>query len=120
MKRVLILIVLALGGLSTRGFSQTPEPARVCFYEHAHYTGGYFCLVPGQRVRNLVPHGWNNVISSILVQGDAVAKVYRNPDFLGRSIRIRASPYALSLQLNDAISSVKVVRRSGRQSLYSD
>src|SRR4030095_1088668 len=80
----------------------------VFFYEDITYGGRYFCSAAGTSTPQ-VSSGNNDEISSIRLFGDAVATVYRDPNFRGQSRVIDSSVSDLrSLGFNDRISSYQV------------
>ena len=89
------------------GRGATPRSG-VCFYEDINYGGRYFCSAAGTSTSQ-VSSGNNDEISSIRLFGDAVATVYRDPNFRGQSRVIDSSVSDLrSLGFNDRISSYQV------------
>lgn len=89
------------------GREATPRSG-ICFYQDINYGGRYFCSPVGASMPELAS-GNNDEISSIRVFGDAVATVYRDPDFRGQSRVIDSNITDLrSLGLNDRISSYQV------------
>ena len=89
------------------GRGPTPRSG-VCFYEDINYGGRYFCSASGMSTSH-VSSGNNDEISSIRIFGDAVATVYRDPNFRGQSRVIDSSVSDLrSLGFNDRISSYQV------------
>lgn len=89
------------------GRGPTPRSG-VCFYEDINYGGRYFCSPAGESTSR-VSSGNNDEISSIRIFGNAVATVYRDPNFRGQSRLIDSSVSDLrSLGFNDRISSYEV------------
>ncbi len=79
---------------------------RVCFFEDANYLGQSFCMPVGAQEADLVPSGWNDRISSILVLGEASVSLYQDINYRGRKITIKKSVANLAERnLNDAVSS---------------
>ena len=80
----------------------------VCFYEDINFGGRYFCSAVGES-ESRVSSGNNDEISSIRVFGDAVATVFRDPNFRGQSRVFNSSVSDLrSFGFNDRISSYEV------------
>jgi hypothetical protein len=89
------------------GRGATPRSG-VCFYEDINYGGRYFCSSVGETTSR-VSSGNNDEISSIRIFGDAVATVYRDPDFRGQTRVFNSSVSDLrSFGFNDRISSYQV------------
>jgi Peptidase inhibitor family I36/Domain of unknown function (DUF4214) len=89
------------------GRGATPRSG-VCFYEDINYGGRYFCSSAGAS-ESRVSSGNNDEISSIRIFGDAVATVYRDPNFRGQSRVIDSNVSDLrSFGFNDRISSYQV------------
>jgi hypothetical protein len=89
------------------GRGATPRSG-VCFYEDINYGGRYFCDDAGASMAR-VSSGNNDEISSIRLFGNAVATVYRDPNFNGSSRVIESSVSDLrGMGFNDRISSYEV------------
>jgi hypothetical protein len=89
------------------GRDATPRSG-VCFYEDINFGGRYFCSAVGTSTSEVSSRD-NDEISSIRVFGDAVATVYRDPNFRGQSRVIDANMSDLrSMGFNDRISSYRV------------
>src|SRR6185436_13800417 len=89
------------------GRGATPRSG-VCFYEDINYGGRYFCADAGTSTPQ-VSSGDNDEISSIRLFGNAVATVFRDPNFRGQSRVIDSSVSDLrGMGLNDRISSYEV------------
>jgi hypothetical protein len=88
---------------------QPPQQGSVCFFSDVNYSGYSFCLQSGQSVGNLIPNGWNDIISSIQFNGGAQVKVFENVDGGGASILMNQNMPDLSrIGWNDVISSMQV------------
>ena len=97
------------------GRGATPRSG-VCFYEDINFGGRYFCTSAGES-QSRVSSGNNDEISSIRLFGDAVATVYRDPNFRGQSRVIDSSVSDLrALGFNDRISSYQVETGRGNWS----
>jgi len=80
----------------------------VCFYQDSQFRGDYFCAPVGA-VRNTVPYGTNDQISSIQVFGDAEVVVFRDINFRGASRVFDSSISDLRRAgFNDRVSSYRV------------
>ena len=88
------------------GTSRSSRSARVCFYENANFGGDGFCLRPGQNMRTL--GDWNDQITSIDVQGGAVALVCVDARFRGRCVTVSRDIRNLGRRGSNQISSIKV------------
>ena len=89
------------------GRGATPRSG-VCFDQDINYGGHYFCDDAGASAAR-VSSGNNDEISSIRLFGNAVATVYRDPDFRGSSRVIESSVSDLrAMGINDRISSYEV------------
>ena len=97
------------------GRGATPRSG-VCFYEDINFGGRYFCSAAGESTAK-VSSGNNDEISSIRIFGDAVATVYRDPNFRGQSRVFDSSVSDLrSFGFNDRISSYQVDQGRGNWS----
>jgi Peptidase inhibitor family I36/Domain of unknown function (DUF4214) len=97
------------------GREATPRSG-ICFYEDINYGGRYFCSPVGASTSR-VSSGNNDEISSIRIFGDAVATVYRDPNFRGQARVIDSNVSDLrSLGFNDRISSYQVDSARGNWS----
>lgn len=68
-----------------------PVNGRVCFFAEANFSGQSFCMPVGAQEADLVPSGWNDRISSILIEGKALVSVYRDVNYGGSHITFRKS-----------------------------
>jgi len=97
------------------GRGATPRSG-VCFYEDINFGGRYFCSAVGDSTSR-VSSGNNDEISSIRIFGDAVATVFRDPNFRGASRVFDSSVSDLrSFGFNDRISSYQVEQGRGNWS----
>jgi len=102
-----VLLSVAPAYAQRWGRGATPRSG-VCFYEDINFDGRYFCSAAGESTSR-VSSGNNDEISSIRIFGDAVATVYRDPDFRGQSRVFNSSVSDLrSFGFNDRISSYQV------------
>ena len=102
-----VLVGVAPAYAQRWGRGATPRSG-VCFYEDINLGGRYFCSAAGESTAK-VSSGNNDEISSIRIFGDAVATVYRDPNFRGSSRVINSSVSDLrSFGFNDRISSFQV------------
>ena len=101
-------LMIALPAHAQRwGRGATPRSG-ACFYEDINYGGRYFCTSEGASAPQVSP-GDNDEISSIRLFGNAVATVYRDPNFRGQSRVINSSVSDLrGMGFNDRISSYEV------------
>ena len=89
------------------GREATPRSG-VCFYEDINFNGRYFCSPVGS-VTEGVPSGMNDRISSARVFGNAVATVYRDPNFRGQAKVIDRNVADMrGMGFNDRVSSYEV------------
>jgi hypothetical protein len=121
------LIVFAVGIMSLCGAGnasaqprwgrqQVPQAA-ACFYEDKNFEGRYFCVAPGDDLRQL-PADMRDRISSMRVVGDHEVTVYRDNDMRGRSAHFVGDVADLRREgWNDQISSI-VVSRPGSFGAY--
>lgn len=92
-------------------WNPNPPPGsfgRACFYEHAGFTGRSFCVDQGRRVNNLDGTGFNDVVSSIQLNGNMNVRICRDSHFrncvdINRTIRNLDNH-----GWNDTISSIEV------------
>lgn len=100
------------GGRDGRG-DRGRSRGLACFYEHANFTGASFCLRSGERYRNLDGF-FNDMISSVSIDGNVQVMVYKDARFSGGSMSISRDAANLSNsdslldKWNDKISSVEV------------
>lgn len=99
-----LLLVL---GTSSMTFSALAED-KVCFYEHAEYSGAEWCYSPGDV--SWIGSGRNDKISSIKTYGRAYADIFEHGSFGGKRTTIMGNTYKMD-DLNDGISSFKVSLR---------
>jgi Peptidase inhibitor family I36 len=98
------------------GREQVPQ-AGACFYENANYEGRYFCIAPGEDLRQ-VPDDMRNRISSMRVVGQHEVTVFRDNDMRGRSAHFVGDVPDLRREgWNDQISSI-VISRPGNYGAY--
>ena len=89
------------------GREATPRSG-VCFYEDINFNGRYFCSPVGSATEG-VPSGMNDRISSVRVFGNAVATVYRDPNFRGQAKVIDRNVADMrGMGFNDRVSSYEV------------
>lgn len=92
-------------------WNPSPPPGsfgRACFYEHAGFSGRSFCVDQGRRVNNLDGTGFNDVVSSIQLNGNMTVRICRDSHFrncvdINRTIRNLDNH-----GWNDMISSIEV------------
>lgn len=77
-----------------------------CFYEHANYGGRSVCARPGESYATL--GSFNDVISSIRIQGNIEVQVCEESNFRGRCAVLTSSQPRLPDQVDDVISSLRV------------
>jgi hypothetical protein len=95
------------------GHDQVPQ-AGACFFENKNFEGRYFCVGPGEDLRQL-PSDMRNRISSMRVVGAHEVTVYRDNDMHGRSAHFVGDIADLSREgWNDQISSIVVSRPGNR------
>lgn len=95
------------------GRDATPRSG-VCFYEDINFQGRYFCTPVGYAVEG-VPSGMNDRVSSARVFGNAVATVFRDPNFRGQAKVIDDDVRDLrGMGFNDRVSSYSVDAGFGR------
>jgi hypothetical protein len=83
-----------------------------CFYEHANYQGNKLCV--SERTAPVMPSGWNDRISSVMVNGSASVTLSEHIFGLGRSLVLTGSEANLVARgFNDKTSSYKVSRSGG-------
>lgn len=86
-----------------------PAPAtpKVCFFKSSNFSGGSFCVSPGDS-SPVLAGGWNDSISSISVEGGAQVTVCKNAGYAGSCATIITSKPTLS-SYNNAISSFQAL-----------
>ena len=95
------------------GREATPRSG-VCFYEDINFQGRYFCTPVGFAIEG-VPSGMNDRVSSARVFGNAVATVFRDPNFRGQAKVIDYDVRDLrGMGFNDRVSSYSVDAGFGR------
>lgn len=82
------------------------DRGQVCFYENWNYSGRSLCVRPGDSYSQL--GSFDNIFSSILIEGMAEVQICEYPDFSGRCAILNASQPQLTGIANDAISSFRV------------
>ncbi len=115
------LVIVAVGMLSLFratgaaaqprwGHERVPQ-AGACFYEDKDFRGRYFCVAPGQDLRQM-PNGMGDRISSMKVLGTLEVTVFRDNDMRGRSAHFINDVRDLRRDgWNDQISSIAVAGR---------
>jgi hypothetical protein len=94
------------------GREQVPQ-AGACFYEDKNFEGRYFCVAPGEEVRQ-VPNDMRGRISSVRMVGPHEVTVFQDNDMRGRSTHLVGDVPDLRREgWNDQISSI-VVAAAGR------
>lgn len=93
----------------------------VTFYEHAEYGGEAVTLDVGSYILTQlnaagIPNDW---MSSLKVPSGYVVDVYQNDAFLGTKWTFTSDTSYVGSSCNDQMSSVKISRSSGSQSVYS-
>jgi len=92
------------------GRERVPQSG-ACFYEDRGFQGRYFCVAPGQDLRQM-PNDMRDRISSIRVVGPNEVTVFQDDDMRGRSARFVGRD-----GWNDRISSI-VVSIAGDRGAY--
>ena len=121
------LIVFAVGIFSLfRAVDATAQPrwgreqmpqVGACFYEDKNFEGRYFCVSPGQDVRQM-PHDMRDRISSIRVVGPNEVTVFKDDNMHGRAAHFVGDiPDLKREDWNDQISSL-VVTSADRYGAY--
>jgi hypothetical protein len=127
MKPSLCLLLFALLAATVPVLAQPDrnprrEGPRILVYENSNFRGGVIVLYPGEAIENLANANFDNgkrandSISSIRVEGGAVALLYEAARFSGNVLRVTANVPNLadrpvpdgSRSWNDAISSLRV------------
>ncbi len=86
-----------------------PDPERrdeACFYRGQNFTGGSFCLAPGQL--DSLDTGFDDRISSIRIYGDALVNICTERDMSGYCTRVYNDAPVLGALLDDKASSLRV------------
>lgn len=112
MTRIFILLAALFSSAALTAQEISPEAVpgfgRVCFFSDINYQGASFCVNRPGRDADLRNSGWNDGISSILVEGFAKADVYGDVGYSGGRLRVERSIADLrEIGWNDAISSYK-------------
>lgn len=98
------------------GREQVPQ-AGACFYEDKNFEGRYFCVAPGEDLRQ-VPGDMRHRISSIRVVGSNEVTVFKDDNMRGRSAHFVGDiPDLRREDWNDQIASI-VVTGAGRYGAY--
>ena len=84
------------------------DPPKACFFEHADFQGRKFCLEQGENWDAKSDLSWNDLISSMTVEGGLQVKVYEHSDFGGSRLKVRSDLPSVDPEWNDRISSIKV------------
>jgi hypothetical protein len=108
-----IVGLVSLGGATVAsaqprwGHDRMPQNG-ACFFEDRDFSGRYFCVRPGEDLRNL-PNGMNDHISSVRLLGASAVTVFKDNDMRGRSTRFTSDMNDLRHDgWNDQISSIVV------------
>lgn len=83
-------------------------------YEDVNFQGEYLTLYDGQEIRNLRDEGWNDKLSSVMVERGYQIILWKDSDFQGESITIdlhQPSMRSFPGRWNDQASSLRVVRQ---------
>jgi hypothetical protein len=88
------------------GRNQRMPREGACFYEHANFSGEYFCL-PRGATYDALPRGFNDRISSIRVI-NAEVRLFQNEEFRGRTRDVRSDLRDLRGSWRDTVSSIRV------------
>ena len=108
-----LLTDVATASAQRWGREATPRSG-VCFYDDINFQGRYFCTPVGYAVEG-VPSGMNDRVSSARVFGNAVATVFRDPNFRGQAKVIDYDVRDLrGMGFNDRLSSYSVDANFGR------
>lgn len=127
---LLTLVATTLLAQPQRDREDRREEPRILIYENANYRGGVIVLYPGEAVENFANINFdsgkraNDSISSIRVEGGAVALVYEAARFSGNVMRVAESVPNLAdhpvpdggHSWNDAISSLRIELPRGGES----
>ena len=99
-------------GIGSGAPGPAPGPSggpRACFFQHAGYGGGSFCVATGDSIGNLNSIGWNDAISSIRLYGGAAVQACEHAGFGGACATWNSNKSDLTgIGWNDIISSVDV------------
>lgn len=98
-----LALVLALAGFSPVASARD----EVCVYTKKDYEGEEYCS--SRSVPNLADYDLNDKISSLSVRGDAVAVLYKNADYRGKSIEYSGDVSRLGGGMDDQASSLEVL-----------
>lgn len=82
---------------------------KVCLYQHWKYKGIEKCWVVGQEQSSLMDIGFNDMISSVKVFGNAKVQIYKHTGFKGKMMVITSDSPKLDKAWNDKASSLKVI-----------
>lgn len=102
-----------LGKNEESRFAERNQRYAGTLYEDANFQGEYFTLYDGQEIRNLKDEGWNDKVSSIMVERGYKVILWKDSDFRGESITIdlhQPSMHSFPGRWNDQASSLRVVR----------
>ncbi|MFC1744735.1 beta/gamma crystallin-related protein [Candidatus Riflebacteria bacterium] len=84
-------------------------PTHVRFYENNGFSGNYFSMKIGEKIRDLKNQkGWNDKISSFKIYGDLEVVMYRGPNFTGDKVMFEISGDLSKATLNNEVSSIEV------------
>ena len=104
---VAVLITAVPAHAQRWGRGATPRSG-VCFYQDINFGGRYFCADAGTSAPQMSSRD-NDEISSIRLFGNAVATIYRDPNYRGSSRVIESDVSDLrAMGLNDRISSFEI------------
>ena len=115
--RRIVILGLVLSGLCGTAANASAQPRwgrermpqnGACFFEDRNFGGRYFCVRPGEDLRNL-PNGMSDRISSVRLLGASSVTVFKDNGMRGRSARFSRDVSDLRRDgWNDQISSIVV------------
>ena len=91
-----------------------PSDPKILFYEHANFKGSALPLTIDGDIANqfdLTDTGFNDLISSIKIEGNLYAIVHKDKWLQGERMTIKQTIPLLDKNWNDAISSIQIHRK---------
>lgn len=110
--RIGLVLVLGCISLLTTSVTALTQADRVCVYGDKNFKGKSQCWSGREDLSDLRRLGWNDMISSIRVLGQARVVIYKDVNFGGESLEISSDVSDLKNlpgNWNDQISSLRIV-----------
>lgn len=77
-----------------------PTQYQACFYEGEYFQGRFFCVRPGESIRNLAQQNWSNRISSAIIPHGFNVTAFDLSNYGGESLTLYGEISSLSMYGN--------------------